>query len=532
MPEQTNNNADRRAEDAFRRGLDAYADAMPIPDLTEGLAAVVGQGDSRHVADAGSPMAARSDSSRPEMAPPRPSGPSARPSRTSHRRRWIAAVLVLVVVIGVGVPLAVRALLPGPAPVDAVPARTPAPTVPSVITPTPTPTPPGTTAANALEALLLTDEDMPKGTTPVLSQDLYQVGSLSTAKQATMASAAPAEVDCGYDPLAIVAPYLASHAKERAGLLVATGTYVFEGTVDSTETLLADPDKGILNALTANLTLCEKGHKITAGYEKGTTRRWRAVQAGSDVGVGGPVVKGLTYVEVSEDALPGSDPGMPVWFAFGHVSGVTLVAQSDAIYTGTSFFNAAYTKMVDGSATSSPSVAPTRSASAANPKDVPCPKGPAVPSVVKSACKGSVSAVPAQDGPGGWPSFITPSANIGCDMYPGPGDATPGEVRCDILQATFAMPPKPKDPGCPNWVPQGTSLVDASPASAGLCAGDPTIAGSTLMNGGGDTLPVLAYGSSLVYGNFACTSAMDGLTCWNTATNHGFKLSKSTRLVW
>jgi len=514
MSEMTNSDTDRRAEDAFRRGLHAYADTMPVPDLAEGLAAIVG---TPHVADAGTPIAARSDPSRPETAL-RPSGPGARPPRTSHRRRWIAAALVVVVVIGVGVPLTVRALQRDPGTVDAVPAQTLAPTTPNVSTSTPAS--PAMTAAAALKALLLTDKDMSKVTVSGFPGVAYKAGSLATTDQIATMGAAPDGVYCGYDARAVVAAYLAGHAQDRAGLPVATGTYVHQVASDSTEILWADPDKGILNALVDNLALCEKGYKVTTGPNAGVTQRWHALPAGWDMNSSSPSVEGLTYVEVMEDSLPGVDPGQPLWFAFGHVDGVTLVAKADIDYTGTSFFNAAYAKIGGGSSVAEAKVA------------VPCPKGPAVPGVVRSACQDSVSATRARELLEGTPIFITPSANIGCDMSrAAPDGSFDGEVRCDILEATFSAPPQPKG-GCAagDWVSGVTRLSGKGAAIAGACAGDPTVAFIAL--GNGEKPPVLAYGSSLVAGDFVCMSATDGLTCWNTATNHGFKLSKSTRLVW
>jgi len=41
MPKLFDLDSDRRAEDAFRHGLNAYAASAPIPDLDEALAAIL-----------------------------------------------------------------------------------------------------------------------------------------------------------------------------------------------------------------------------------------------------------------------------------------------------------------------------------------------------------------------------------------------------------------------------------------------------------------------------------------------------------
>ena len=48
----------------------------------------------------------------------------------------------------------------------------------------------------------------------------------------------------------------------------------------------------------------------------------------------------------------------------------------------------------------------------------------------------------------------------------------------------------------------------------------------------GVTVPVLQYGNAIDYSPVACVSAEDGLTCWNTYTHHGFKMSTSTFVSW
>ena len=44
--------------------------------------------------------------------------------------------------------------------------------------------------------------------------------------------------------------------------------------------------------------------------------------------------------------------------------------------------------------------------------------------------------------------------------------------------------------------------------------------------------PILEYGTVIADYKWACSSEVDGLTCWNTETFHGFKLSETEQLVW
>jgi len=48
----------------------------------------------------------------------------------------------------------------------------------------------------------------------------------------------------------------------------------------------------------------------------------------------------------------------------------------------------------------------------------------------------------------------------------------------------------------------------------------------------GKKLPEFAYGTSMAHADWACLSATDGLTCWNTVTRHGFKLARAAQTVW
>ncbi|MDR3069707.1 MAG: hypothetical protein LBU38_01690, partial [Propionibacteriaceae bacterium] len=47
-----------------------------------------------------------------------------------------------------------------------------------------------------------------------------------------------------------------------------------------------------------------------------------------------------------------------------------------------------------------------------------------------------------------------------------------------------------------------------------------------------DDLPILEYGTSFSGDQWVCSSSKTGMTCWNTKTYHGFKLSRSAQLTW
>jgi uncharacterized protein DUF6636 len=105
--------------------------------------------------------------------------------------------------------------------------------------------------------------------------------------------------------------------------------------------------------------------------------------------------------------------------------------------------------------------------------------------------------------------FRTPTGNIGCAV-------ADGTARCDIRQRDWSPPPRPAS--CPNIVDFGQGLiVGQSGPGRFVCAGD------TALDPGG---PPVAYGQVSQVGNFTCASRISGVTCRNTATGHGFQISR------
>jgi hypothetical protein len=106
--------------------------------------------------------------------------------------------------------------------------------------------------------------------------------------------------------------------------------------------------------------------------------------------------------------------------------------------------------------------------------------------------------------------FRTPSGNIGCVA-----STNPNGLRCDIKSGLRPRPVRPND--C--HLDYGDSLeMGATGRPAFTCHGD------TVFD---PRAKVLAYGKTLTYGPFRCTSRPAGLTCRNRA-GHGWFLSRAS----
>lgn len=100
--------------------------------------------------------------------------------------------------------------------------------------------------------------------------------------------------------------------------------------------------------------------------------------------------------------------------------------------------------------------------------------------------------------------FQTPSKRIMCAYI---GQTTrSAEIRCDLTflnDVAYVVGPKGKG--------RRVHVTDA--------VGDPKA-------------KVVAYGHSVSYGRYTCTSRTSGLTCRNRATKHGFTVSREKRRVF
>jgi hypothetical protein len=110
---------------------------------------------------------------------------------------------------------------------------------------------------------------------------------------------------------------------------------------------------------------------------------------------------------------------------------------------------------------------------------------------------------------GARPVFLTPSRNIGCAFS---ADA----VRCDILERSYLLPPKPAD--CRGAFGRSIS-VGRDGIAAFVCVSDTVIDPSA---------PVLAYGTSTEVGDFGCTSSEQHIACYHLESDHGFELSRES----
>jgi hypothetical protein len=106
--------------------------------------------------------------------------------------------------------------------------------------------------------------------------------------------------------------------------------------------------------------------------------------------------------------------------------------------------------------------------------------------------------------------FTSPSGNVGCML-------DPTYVRCDISERDWS--PRPAD--CEFDYGQGIGM-SAGEQAAFVCAGD------TAMGAG----EPLAYGQSITKGNLTCDSAKAGITCRDSATGHGFTISREAYKVF
>src|SRR5262249_17036782 len=130
----------------------------------------------------------------------------------------------------------------------------------------------------------------------------------------------------------------------------------------------------------------------------------------------------------------------------------------------------------------------------------------ATPGTTATASKAAV--VPA--GNHGPHYFMTPSRNIGCFV-------SAHDARCDIRARTWSPPTEPKS--CIKiGLDYGQGLVVGPDRAEFACAGDTVLGGPA----------ILPYRGSAQRGTLLCISPVAGITCRNTATGHGFFLSRAS----
>ncbi|OSY38240.1 Serine/threonine-protein kinase AfsK [Pseudonocardia autotrophica] len=115
--------------------------------------------------------------------------------------------------------------------------------------------------------------------------------------------------------------------------------------------------------------------------------------------------------------------------------------------------------------------------------------------------------------PSGALRFSSPSGNIACALEP-------FEVRCDVLERTWEVPPVPAS--CQQAYGTGTRL-------AGAAAGELTCVGDTIAD---PSLPVLEFDRALRSDEITCVSRMTGVECRNTTTGHGIAVARASYRVY
>lgn len=116
--------------------------------------------------------------------------------------------------------------------------------------------------------------------------------------------------------------------------------------------------------------------------------------------------------------------------------------------------------------------------------------------------------------------FITPSGNIRCSLTTSTDEPEWHSVECHIDDYDFPDPPRP--PSCDadyDWA-NGTFILFNDQDPGPFCGTDTSFTGSPP--------PVRGYGESVSVGAVRCDIATDGVTCTDTGSGRGFKLSRSS----
>ena len=129
------------------------------------------------------------------------------------------------------------------------------------------------------------------------------------------------------------------------------------------------------------------------------------------------------------------------------------------------------------------------------PSPTPSPTASATPELT----------APAPDGAEELSAFTSPSGNITCTL-------SEDSVSCSIKEYSFDA----DGSKCSSSSKPYTSTVGTEGDASGTCATAFSASGA-----------VLSYGSSAKNDTFACTSAEDGVSCWNQVNGEGFTINRS-----
>lgn len=174
------------------------------------------------------------------------------------------------------------------------------------------------------------------------------------------------------------------------------------------------------------------------------------------------------------------------------------------------------------------------------PDSTPAAK-PAPPSSVTTSIAPAAPTISVGTHPG--IAFGSPTGNINCAAYPSPTKPGAWGVRCDVLERSWTLPPKP--PTCEFEWGFGVSL---DPTGASLTCASDTVGYEALLGGPGTwwngqpgsqvvhdarrgDLLALAYGASVTMGSITCQSRQDGMHCTDSTTKAGFDASREAYVL-
>lgn len=124
-----------------------------------------------------------------------------------------------------------------------------------------------------------------------------------------------------------------------------------------------------------------------------------------------------------------------------------------------------------------------------------------------------------------WPMVKSPSGNILCVLdEDGLGEPV---LECLVSDFDFAPIPRPQD--CDGDFADGYFYLISGEPERGRCATDVSAVVAYEYEG---RLRTLDYGRTTHVDPFACTSAEEGMTCWDVDTGRGFTLARAEATIF
>ena len=134
-----------------------------------------------------------------------------------------------------------------------------------------------------------------------------------------------------------------------------------------------------------------------------------------------------------------------------------------------------------------------------------------------------------------WNGFQTSDHNVACSWYEG------GTVVCKAVKMNVAYPDDPRNAGADIDCQRGLSVDDSTSGTTcngGVMALDeiPGLAAAPILEAGQIVLstdyPYPWSAADTPVDPVACSAETNGVTCWNTVTSHGFKISANLAVLW